>query len=453
VPINKRKYRNTWTSPLVFSEAQPEALYFGTQYVLQTVDGGTHWTKISPDLTSNGTAEAKDHGVVYTIAPSPRVASLIWAGTDTGLIQVTRDSGKTWTNVTPKGLSEWSKITLIEASRHDPAVAYAAVDRHRLEDYKPYIYRTTDYGKTWALIVDGLAEPAFVNAVRCDPVRKGLLYAATELGVAVSFDDGGHWQPLDRNLPAVSVRDLVVHGNDLVIGTHGRGFWIMEDITPLRGVKNGGGNLETGLLKPAPAVRIINADFTGTPLPLEIPKAANFPMGAVIDYTLAAESPVELEVYDQKGTLVRRFTSAESPAAKPMRREESVAEAWLPKPRAVTAHSGANRLIWDLRLDAADGPLVAPGSYKVQLKTGGKTFTQTLEVKADPRSTANATDVRKQAELGADAWHALKAEQANGKPDPQKVAALRAVLGVVETSDRTPPEQAYELFREATAAK
>ena len=277
--ISQRKYRNTWTSPLVFSEAQPEALYFGTQFVLRTVDGGTHWTRISPDLTSVGVAEARDHGAVYTIAPSPLLGPLIWAGSDTGLIHLTRDGGKSWTNVTPKGLSEWSKVTLIEASRHDPAVAYAAVDRHRLDDYKPYIYRTSDYGKTWTLIVDGLAEPAFVNAVRCDPVRKGLLYAATELGVGLSFDDGRHWQSLDRNLPAVSVRDLVVHGNDLVIGTHGRGFWIMDDITPLRRMH---ANQEASLMEPAPAVRIINPDFTGTPLPLEIPKAVNPPMGAVI---------------------------------------------------------------------------------------------------------------------------------------------------------------------------
>lgn len=448
--INQRRYRNTWTSPLVFSEAQPEALYFGTQYVLRTVDGGTHWTKISPDLTSVGTSHAKDSGVVYTIAPSPRLASLIWAGSDTGLIHITRDGGKTWTNVTPKGLNEWSKITLIEASRHDPAVAYAAVDRHRLEDYKPYIYRTTDYGKTWTLIVDGLAEPAFINAVRCDPVRKGLLYAATELGVAVSFDDGAHWQPLDRSLPAVSVRDLVIHGNDLVIGTHGRGFWIMDDITPLRQIQ---ANQETALLKPAPAVRIINPDFTGTPLPLEIPKAMNYPMGAVIDYTLATDSSVEMEIFDTKRTVVRRFSSTEMPPKKPTHREESVAEAWQPVPRPVTAHAGANRVIWDLRLEEADGPFVAPGFYTIQMKTGGQTFTQTFEVKPDSRSPASPKDWRAQSELGSAAWHALKAEEAKPKPDPKKVAKLRAVLGVVETSGRTPPEQAFELFHETMAPK
>ena len=448
--IQQRKYRNTWTSPLVFSEAQPEALYFGTQYVLRTLDGGLHWSRISPDLTGIGNAEARDHGTVYAIAPSPRVGSLIWAGSDTGLIHLTRDGGKTWTNVSPKGLTEWSKITGIEASRLDPAVAYAAVDRHRLDDYKPYIYRTTDYGKNWTLIVNGLAEPAFINAVRCDPVRKGLLYAATELGVAVSFDDGSNWQPLDRNLPPVSVRDLAIHGNDIVIGTHGRGFWIMDDVTPLRQL---GGRLETSLLKPAPALRINNPDFTGTPLPLEIPKAVNYPMGAVIDYVLTSDSVVELEIVDARQSVVRHFVSNETPALSSNRREDSVAEAWLPKPRSTTGRAGLNRLIWDLRVDAPEGPYVTPGRYSIRLKTGGQTFTQPLEVRLDPRSTATAADCAAQFDLGSKAWTALKAAEKQPKPDRGKIAALRSVLTVVESSDRRPPEQAYELYREATAAK
>jgi photosystem II stability/assembly factor-like uncharacterized protein len=442
--ISQRKYRNTWTSPLVFSEAQPAALYFGTQYVLRTLDGGLHWTRVSPDLSSVGTAEAKDHGVVYTIAPSPREAALIWAGTDTGLIHLTRDAGKSWTNVTPPGLSEWSKVTQLEASRFDPAVAYAAIDRHRLDDYKPYIYRTADYGKTWTLIVNGLAAPAFINSVRCDPVRKGLLYAATELGVAVSFDDGANWQSLDRNLPAVSVRDIVVHGNDLVIGTHGRGFWIMDDITPLRQLPK-----ETALLKPAVAIRINNPDFTGTPLPLEIPKAFNPPMGAVIDYVLSADSPVEIEIIDAKQAIVRKYSSTEAATVTHGRREDSVAEAWLPKPRPVTAQAGLNRLIWDLRLDATDGPYVLPGKYTVRLKTGGKTFTQTLEMKLDPRATATAADLAAQFDLGLKAWIEVRMEEAKAKPDRKKLAALRAVLSVVESADRRPPEQAYEVYREA----
>ena len=442
--ISQRKYRNTWTSPLVFSEAQPEALYFGTQYVLRTLDGGTHWTKISPDLTSIGAAEAKDHGVVYTIAPSPKVAAQIWAGTDTGLIHLTRDSGKSWTNVTPPGLSEWSKITLIEASRHDPAVAYAAVDRHRLDDYKPYIYRTADYGKTWTLIVNGLSEPAFINAVRADPIRKGLLYAATELGVAVSIDDGANWNSLDRNLPAVSVRDLVIHGNDLVIGTHGRGFWILDEgATPLRQLPATG----TSLLKPAIATRIINPDFSGTPLPLEIPKAFNPPMGAVLDYVLEADSQVEIEILDAKQSVVRRYSSADSGKVASIKREEQVAEAWLSRPRALGAKAGLNRLIWDLRLDEADGPYVMPGRYTIRLKASGKTFTQPLEVKNDPRSPATAADFAAQYDLGSKAWAALKSATKD------KVAALQAVLTAVGTSDRRPPQQVYELFNEAMTAK
>ena len=445
--ISQRKYRNTWTSPLVFSEAQPEALYFGTQYVMRTLDGGSHWTKISPDLTPIGNAEARDHGVVYTIAPSPRQANLIWAGTDTGLIHLTRDAGKSWSNVTPPGLTEWSKITQIEASRFDPAVAYAAVDRHRLDDYKPYIYRTADFGKTWTQIVNGLSEPAFINSVRCDPVRKGLLYAATELGVAISFDDGANWQSLDRNLPAVSVRDLVVHGNDLVIGTHGRGFWIMDDITPLR--QHSAAPLTTSLLKPATAVRINNPEFTGTPLPPEIPQTPNFPMGAVIDYVLESDAAVVLEILDAKQNIIRRYTSNEAPGAESIRREDSIAEAWLPKPRPASAQTGLNRQIWDLRIDAPAGPLVPPGRYTVRLQTAGKTFTQPLDVKLDPRSTATPADLAAQFDLGLKAWNALKSAEKEAKPDRKKIAALRAVLTVVESADRRPPEQAYELYREA----
>ena len=448
--ISQRKYRNTWTSPLVFSEARPEALYFGTQYVLRTLDGGLHWTRFSPDLTPIGEKEAKDHGVVYTIAPSPKVAAQVWAGTDTGLIHLTRDDGKTWANVTPPGLTEWSKVTQIEASRFDPAVAYAAVDRHRLDDYNPYIYRTADYGKTWTPIVNGLAAPAFINSVRSDPVRKGLLYAATELGVAVSFDDGANWQTLDQNLPAVSVRDIVVHGNDLVVGSHGRGFWIMDDITPLRQLT---GRVGTSLLKPAAGVRINNPDFSGTPLPVEIAKTANYPMGAVIDYVLEADAAVDMEILDAKQGVVRRFTSSALLPAAPGPREDSVAEVWLTKPRPAGAKAGLNRLVWDLRVDAPEGPYAMPGRYTVRLKTDGKTFTQPLEVKLDPRSNASAADLAAQFDLGLRAWTALKLTEKEAKPDRKKVAALRAVLTAVESSDRRPPEQAYEIYREAMEAK
>ncbi len=247
--INQRKYRDPWTPALVLSPVDSTTLYLGTQYVMKTVDGGLHWETVSPDLTGStrDAQNAKDntpvtienakragYGVVFTIAPSPLNRDLIWAGSDTGLIHLTRDGGKNWKSVTPPGLSDWSKISLIEASHFDPAVAYAAVDRARLDDQTPYIYRTRDYGATWQLITNGLAAPAFLRAVREDPQSKGLLFAGTEFGVYVSLDDGDHWQSLQLNLPVSSIRDLTIHGDDLVAATFGRSFWILDNITPLR---------------------------------------------------------------------------------------------------------------------------------------------------------------------------------------------------------------------------
>ncbi|MGC2247319.1 MAG: hypothetical protein WA609_12010, partial [Terriglobales bacterium] len=249
--VNQRKYRAPWTPVLVSSGAGPHALYFGTQYVMKTVDGGLHWETISGDLTG-ATSESKNmqaqapgppaiedarrqgYGVVSTITPSPLKAGLIWVGSDTGLIHITRDDGKSWTDVTPPGLSAWSAVSLIEASHFDAAVAYAAVSRSRLDDQAPYLYRTRDYGATWQLITQGIGASAFLRAVREDPETKGLLFAGTELGAYVSFDDGDHWEPLQLNLPVCSVRDLIIHGDDLVVATHGRSFWILDDMTPLR---------------------------------------------------------------------------------------------------------------------------------------------------------------------------------------------------------------------------
>src|SRR5208337_2866093 len=257
--VHEHKYRAPWTPPLVLSPADATTLYLGTQYVMKTVDGGLHWETISPDLTgaTGDGHEGKDkkpsspptqgpptieeakragYGVVFTIAPSPLNRDLIWAGSDTGLIHLTSDGGKNWKDVTPPGLSDWSKISLIEASHFDPAVAYAAVDRGRLDDQTPYIYRTRDYGATWQLVTNGIIAPAFLRAVREDPQSRGLLFAGTEFGVYVSLDDGDHWQSLQLNLPVSSIRDLTIHEDDLVVATHGRAFWILDNITPLRQV-------------------------------------------------------------------------------------------------------------------------------------------------------------------------------------------------------------------------
>jgi photosystem II stability/assembly factor-like uncharacterized protein len=429
--IAQRKYRAPWTPVLVLSPADSTTLYLGTQYVMKTVDGGLHWETISPDLTGSTDASTRQpedktqgqptienakelgYGVVFTIAPSPLNGNLIWAGSDTGLIHLTRDGGKTWKNVSPQGLTSWSKISLIEASHFDPAVAYAAVDRSRLDDQKPYIYRTGDYGDSWQLITDGIPASAFLRAVREDPQSRELLFAGTELGVYVSFDDGSHWQPLQLNLPVASVRDLAIHGDDLVAATHGRSFWILDNITPLRQVSSAQKADAAWLYHPATAFRIDNDSFSGTPLPPEEPTAENPPDGAMIDYFLKSSARnVELEIFDAQKKLVRRFSSEDPAAGKhtPL----PVAEQWFPKPEIIEKSSGMHRFVWNLTWsnsggptadeDAAlhnpSGPKAVPGIYEVRLTVDGKVQKQALEIIMDPRSPATRETLQEQFQLG-----------------------------------------------------
>lgn len=433
--IHERKYRAPWTPPLVGSPADPTALYLGTQYVMKTVDGGLHWETISPDLTG-ATGDVRDsdkktpnsptieeakragYGVVFTIAPSPLNRDLIWAGSDTGLIHLTRDGGRSWKDVTPPGLSDWSKISLIEASHFDPAVAYAAVDRGRLDDQTPYIYRTRDYGATWQLVTNGITAPAFLRAVREDPQSKGLLFAGTEFGVYVSLDDGDHWQSLQLNLPVSSIRDLTIHGDDLVIATHGRSFWILDNITPLRQAleaRRAGG---PWLYRPATAVRVDNDFFTGTPLPPEEPTAENPPNGAMIDYFLPSRAgAVRLEVFDGQQNLVRRFSSedhASENQRSPKHRPLPIAERWFPKPEVLEKTAGMHRFVWNLAWGSSggpdadedseyrnpSGPKAVPGIYQVRLTVDGKTQAQALKVIMDPRSAATPEVLAQQLQLG-----------------------------------------------------
>ncbi len=431
VEVNQRKYRDPWTPALVLSAADPSALYLGTQYVMKTVDGGLHWETISPDLTgaASNTAEPvatkpagtptlenakrSGYGVVFTVAPSPLNRDLIWAGSDTGLIHMTRDGGKNWKDVTPPGLSAWSKISLIEASHYDPGAAFAAVDRSRLDDLTPYIYRTRDYGATWQLVTDGIHAPAFLRAVREDPQSKGLLFAGTEFGVYVSSDDGDHWQSLQLNLPVTSVRDLTIHDDDLVIATHGRSFWILDDIAPLRQAleaRRAGG---AWLYHPATAIRMDNDFFVGTPLPPEEPTAENPPVGAMIDYFLpSAASSVQLEIFDAQQKVVRKFSSENKNTGKhpPM----PVAERWIPQPEVLEKSAGMHRFVWNLIWGSSgeasadeesdyhtpSGPKVIPGSYELRLTVDGKTQSQSLRVIMDPRSPATADALRQQLQLG-----------------------------------------------------
>jgi photosystem II stability/assembly factor-like uncharacterized protein len=433
--VKERKYRAPWTPPLVLSGADARALYLGTQYVMKTVDGGMRWETISPDLTGAAgegdgggkgdkkapgpptleAAKKAGYGVVFTIAPSPIDRDVIWAGSDTGLIHVTRDGGKSWKDVTPPGLSAWSKISLLEASHHDSAAAYAAVDRSRLDDMKPYLYRTRDYGASWQLVTSGIGENSFVRAVREDTQKKGLLFAGTEFGVYVSFDDGDHWQSLQANLPVTSVRDLMIHGDDLLIATHGRSFWVLDDITPLRQALDGRGANGTWfshLYRPATAMRVDSDSFTGTPLPPEEPTAENPPNGAMIDYVLpVAAQRVELEIFDAHRKLVRKFSSEDRNADK--NAPVPIADRWLSQPETLEKTAGMHRFLWDLRWGSsgdastddesemrnARGPKIVPGEYEVRLTVDGKGQSQPLKVAMDPRSPATAEVLAQQLQL------------------------------------------------------
>jgi photosystem II stability/assembly factor-like uncharacterized protein len=425
--IYQRKYRAPWAPVLVFSPADKQSLYFGTQFVLKTTDGGLHWAAISPDLTgaakdldkqkSEGpptteNSTRRGFGVVYSLAPSPLDKDLIWVGSDTGLIHLTRDGGRSWRNVTPPKLSDWSKISLIEASHFDPATAYAAIDRSRLEDQTPYIYRTRDYGTTWQLITNGIRSTSFLRAVREDPKTKGLLFAGTELGIYVSFHDGDHWLPLQLNLPVSSVRDIAIHGDDLIVATHGRSFWILDDITSLRQIANAAEAKSAWLYRPADAIRVDNDSFTGTPLPPEEPTAENPPNGAVIDYVLKSNArAVRLEIYDSNQTLVRKFSSDDKQSDK--HPPAAIAERWYPKPQTLQTTPGMHRFVWNLTwgstnpsVDEDDdshppvGPKAVPGIYAVQLIVDGEAQQQALRLVMDPRSPASQDILQAQLKLG-----------------------------------------------------
>ena len=418
-------YRAAWTMPLVFSKRDPKTLYFANQRLFSTSDGGNHWTPISPDLTraDPGTPAnldpttskddyhvGKRRGVIYSIAPSALDAKVIWVGTDDGLVWRTADGGAHWTNVTPAALTPWSKVGGIELSHFRAAVAYLAIDRHRLDDDTPYLYVTRDDGRSWTRADAGLPRGSFVNVVREDPARPGLLYTGTEFGIYVSFDDGAHWQSLEQNLPVTSVRDIDVHGDDLVIATHGRGFWIMDDVTALR--QMGEARPETvTLFAPAPAIRVRPAAFTGTPMPKDEPMAANPPEGAIIDYVLPAgiQGPVVVTILDDAHRIVRRYSSA-TPAPPLDPQTLKYAPEWVAPAPIPAATAGMQRFVWDLRyaLPAAPGakdpPADAgvwapPGRYTVELTVQGRDYRQPLIVKADPRVKVSQAALQRQFEL------------------------------------------------------
>lgn len=410
-------YRQTWTLPLTWGK-RDHALYFGNQRIWRTVDGGGTWKPISPDLTraeltlpaTLDEVTAKDtaakwprRGVVYDIATSPLADGLIWAGTDDGLIWQTRDGGAHWQNVTPAALQPWSKVAIIEPSHFDANVAYAVIDRHRLDDQKPYIMRTRDSGRSWQVIVNGLPSsdgPNSVNVVREDPLEPRLLFAGTERGAFVSFDAGESWQPLEHGLPATSVRDMTIHGNDLVIATHGRGFYVLDDIVPLRALAaNPSG--ATRLYPVAAAVRLHPPSFIGTPMPKDEPLAPNPPLGAMIDYNLASSAPVEITISDSAGNVVNRFSSNDP--VKPLDLQTlPIAPEWAVSPKPPAATPGHHRFVWDLHYakptglkdqdNVRSGVWAPPGRYTVQLTVGGRTLSEPLEIVPDPRVRITQAD-------------------------------------------------------------
>ncbi len=420
--LSSPQYRADRTEPIVFSPVDPHVLYYAANVVFKTTDGGNSWQIISPDLTrkhpgipaSLGTLAAKDayaktvRGAIYALAPSFKNVDTLWAGTDDGRVWVTRDGGRHWENVTPPGVIAWSKVTQIAASPFDDETAYVSISRFRIDDLRPYIYRTHDGGKTWQLITRGLPDNAPVDTVREDPVRPGLLFAGTETSVWVSFDDGNHWQSLQLNLPHTSMRDLWIHDNDLIVATHGRSFWVLDDITPLRQSTRSVEAAPVFLFKPEAAYRIRRDTNTDTPLPPDEPTGQNPPSGAILDYWLArpASGPVTLEILDSRGRLVRRYSSTQRAGlTKTQLQKLQIPLYWVRIPKALPSTAGMHRWVWNLHYPAPlsllrgypisavphrtpvtpEGPRALPGDYTVRLLADGKSLSVPLVVKMDPR--------------------------------------------------------------------
>jgi photosystem II stability/assembly factor-like uncharacterized protein len=416
------EHRFQWTAPVLISKFDPNTLYHAGERLFKTTDGGVHWQAISPDLTRNDKSKQKVSGgditlddsgteyydTIFAVAESPITKGLLWVGTDDGLIQLTKDEGQSWTNITPKDLPEWSRISLIEASAYDAGTAYVAVDRHQSDDLKPYIYKTSDYGKSWTKLTNGIPDGAFVRAVREDPKRRGLLYAGTEAGIFVSFNDGGDWRSLKLNLPTTPVHDLVVKDNDLVVATHGRAFWILDDISPLRQFAEDVATQDLHLYTPAPAYRI-QAGASQERHPSKR-TGQNPPAGAVIYFYLneapKPETEARLEILDGSGKVIRTYSSAETEALdEPAGPDDKKPE------KQIKLEAGLNRFEWDLRYEEAHrvpgyylweynggskGPVAVPGQYQVRLTVGGKTESAPLELKLDPRVHVSEADLAQQ---------------------------------------------------------
>jgi photosystem II stability/assembly factor-like uncharacterized protein len=450
--IRSGKYRFLRTAPVLFSPTDPHTLYFAGNVLFKTVNGGHSWDIISPDLSratwnipasvgiynTESLKKMPRRGVIYTVAPSPVDGATIWAGTDDGLIHVTHDGGKTWSNVTPPEITDWQKVSLIDAGHFDAHTAYAAVNGIRTDDMHPHIYKTHDGGKTWTAITNGLPDGP-INVVREDPHHRGLLLAGSEQCVYVSFDDGGHWESLRLNMPATSIRDLVFKDADVVVGTHGRSFWILDDISPLRQLAGGKAVADAVLYKPEPAIRIRWDMYTDTPLPGDEPAGENPPDGAIIDYYLKGDesTPVTLEILDGAGKQVRHYSSTDTLYTVP---DVNIPTYWIRPQQILSAAAGPHRFLWDLHYQPLNvppsypigavvgntapsptSPWVTPGVYTLKLTAGGKTYTQPLTVRMDPRVKTAVATLQQQHDLALAAYHGrVRAMEA-----VEKIRALR----------------------------
>jgi photosystem II stability/assembly factor-like uncharacterized protein len=440
-PLRDVGYRVVRTQPVVFSEADPHVLFFASNKLWKTSNSGETWSEISPDLTRKSWSvpanvgvyapqvKVTRRGVIYAVAPSPLDINRIWAGTDDGLIHVTTDGGKTWKDVTPPQLAAWSKVSVMEASHFDANEAYAAINTFRLDDLRPHILRTRDGGKSWTEIVDGIPVAGIINVVREDRKKRGLLFAGSEREVYASTDDGDHWQSLRLNMPASSIRDLVVHGDDVAVATHGRGFWILDDIEPLRQAVVADAS-SARLLKPQQAWRFRWSKWPDTPLPPDEPAGENPPDGAIIDYWLPSPSssstagPVTIEILDAGKHVIRSYSSADK--VEPPKDEGNIPWYWIRPQTAPSAAAGAHRFVWDLHYTPLPGrvtypisavpydtppsptsPWVLPGTYTVRLTANGTAMTQPLTVKMDPRVKTPAEGLAQQFKLSKDVYDAI----------------------------------------------
>ncbi len=480
-PVRRGSYRFLRTAPVLFSPVDPHVLYYAGNVLFKTTTGGKSWQVISPDLSREKNSVPDSigvyrepsmetmarRGVIYTIAPSFKNVNTIWAGTDDGLIHLTRDGGRKWTNVTPPELTSWSKISLMEASHYDDETAYAAINCFRLDDLRPHIYRTHDSGKTWKQIVNGIPANEVVNAVREDPKRKGMLYASTERSVYFTLNDGDTWLPLRLNMPATSVRDIVVHDDDLVAGTHGRSFWILDNLTPLRQLNVIVAASGDHLFKPQLTHRVRRSVNTDTPIPPDEPMGQNPPDGAMIDYILDTETygPLTLEIFDAKRRLVRRFSSADKPEVID-ETKQAYPTYWFRDPRTLPTKAGMQRFVWDLRYappegfprtfpisaiyrdtpSDPEGPLVPPGAYTVRLTVGTKQMEQPLEIRMDPRVKASPSDIQKMFDASYRCYDNIA--KIRGLPKNAELDKLASefleLMKITEEADAAPTAQALE---------